>query len=213
MVNSIVWIEGIIGSGKSTLTKKISEAMNMRTIMEPVETNPYLELFYKDPKRWAFPMQIELLHRRYAMQKLAAFESLGECGYKGAILDRGLPGDRVFAKLHMLCGNMSEIEWKTYDRAYNIMACSLTPPSLLVFLDVDPRVALERVHARNRSAENGLPLQYLQDLQKGYYDLLVEIESGVHAWSRGMRVVKVPWNIDHQSEEKILDLIKNYRYL
>lgn len=208
MFGPIIWVEGIIGAGKTTLTKTLADTFNFRSVLEPVETNPYLERFYKEPKRWAFAMQIELLHRRFAMQKLAAYEATMAGGFAGSVLDRGLPGDRVFARLHMLAGNMDEIEWQTYERAYGIMACSLTPPSLLLFLDVEPEVALERVHARARKAEEGLPLQYLKDLRKGYLDLMVEIQSGTHAWSRGMEVMRIPWNVDHQPIDKLVSVLK-----
>jgi len=55
----IIWIEGGIGAGKTTLTEKMAKALNLRAIYEPVEGNPYLARFYEEPKRWAFPMQIE----------------------------------------------------------------------------------------------------------------------------------------------------------
>lgn len=203
----IIWIEGIIGAGKSTITSALSKALGLRPIHEPVDDNPYLERFYKEPKRWAFPMQIELLHRRYSMQKLAAFEATSAGGYQGAILDRGMPGDRVFAHMHMLAGNMAEVEWNTYELCYDIMVCSLIPPSLLIFLDVEPEVALERVRERARAAEDGLPLKYLQDLRKGYLDLLVQIEAGQHAWSRGMEVMRLAWNVDHQPADKLVEML------
>ena len=205
----ILWIEGIIGAGKTELTKKIAEALGLRPIFEPVDSNPYLESFYEDPKRWAFPMQIELLHRRYAMQKLAAYEATMNGGYKGAVLDRGLPGDRAFARLHRLSGNMSELNWQTYERAYDAMTCSLTPPSLLLFLDVEPETAHERVRNRARSAERSIPIKYLQDLRKGYMDLLVEIKSGQHAWSRGMEVMTIPWNSDNQPTDGLIDTLRH----
>lgn len=192
----IVWIEGIIGSGKTTLADKLAEALSFRPIHEPVETNPYLGVFYQDPKRWAYSMQLHLLAERYGLQKLAVGEALSGEVYRGVILDRGLPGDRVFAKLHAQAGNISELEFKTYERFYEIMACDLRPPSLIVFLDVDPRVAHQRVTRRARAAENGLPLEYLEQLHRGYLDLLAEIESGDHLWSRGMQVLRWPWNTD-----------------
>ena len=209
MSGSIIWVEGLIGSGKTTLTEKIAQTLNLRALYEPVEANPYLKIFYEDPKRWAFPMQIHLLHCRYALQKLAAYEATTTGGYAGAVIDRGLPGDRVFCRLHMLAGNISELEWQTYEKAYDIMTGSLTPPSLLLFLNVEPEVALERIKKRNRGAETSMTLDYLVRLRKGYLDLLVEIESGEHAWSRGMRVVQIPWNTDHQPIDKLIDILKH----
>jgi deoxyadenosine/deoxycytidine kinase len=209
MYGSVVWIGGLIAAGKTTLSQIIAESLNLRPLFEPVDSNPYLESFYQEPKRWAFPMQIHLLHCRYAMQKTAAFEATMNGGYKGAVLDRGMPGDRVFARLHMEAGNMSELEWKTYEKAYDIMVCSLIPPSVILYLDVEPEIAFERVKNRKRNAEVNMTLDYLRDLRKGYLDLLVEIESGNHAWSRGMEVIRVPWNVDNQSPDKIIEVLKH----
>jgi deoxyadenosine/deoxycytidine kinase len=209
MYGPVLWVEGIIGSGKTTLTENLAKNLGLRPIFEPVASNPYLDLFYKYPRRWAFPMQIELLHRRFAMQKLAAFEAATAGGFRGAILDRGLPGDRVFARLHMLADNMSQLEWETYERAYDIMTCSLTPPSLLIFLDIEPDVALQRIKTRARGAEVGIDRKYLEDLRRGYLDLMVEIDSGDHAWSRGMKVMRLAWNTDHQPTDALIEKLRH----
>jgi deoxyadenosine/deoxycytidine kinase len=208
----IIWVEGIIGSGKSTFSGWIADELKLRLIKEPVD-NDYLTIFYENPKRWAFPMQIDLLHKRYSLQQLAAYEAslaaVGESEYQGVVLDRGLPGDRVFARLHMLEGNISKVEWRTYTRAYETMTCSLIPPSLLIYLDVEPEVAMKRVQTRDRTFERaGVPIEYLEKLHRGYLDLLVEIESGQHTWSRGMEVMRVPWNTDHQPIDSIVDLLR-----
>ena len=100
--------------------------------------------------------------------------------------------------MHMMAGNIHELQWQSYEMFYNIMAGDLRPPSLILFLEVDPQVALDRIRKRARNVEVGISLEYLQDLRKGYLDLIAEIESGDHAWSRGMRVMRWPWNTDHQ---------------
>lgn len=208
----VLWVEGIISSGKSELSSRLGEALNMRVFFEPVDSNPYLSQFYEDPKRWAWPMQIHLMSERYRLQKAAVAEALNPASeYAGAILDRGLPGDRVFAALHTRAGNIHPLEWQTYNRHFDIMSEDLRPPSLVVFLDVDPRAAYERCKGRAREAEKvgtGVTLDYLQELSRGYYDLLAEIESGRHAWSRGMSVLRWPWNVDHQPIDRLLDEIR-----
>jgi deoxyadenosine/deoxycytidine kinase len=213
----VVWIEGIIGCGKTTLTRKISRELNFRAIYEPVNLE-LLEMFYKDQDRWAFAMQIDLLHRRFALQKLGSFESITG---KGVVMDRGLPGDRVFAKMLYEAGKINRIEWAIYERAYTIMSNSLIPPSLIVYMEVSPEEALNRIESRDRKAERGdlLPLAYLKELEKGYHNLLTEIESGVPSWSRGMEVLKLPWNTPEESADsnkrviKIINKLTPYRSL
>ena len=207
MSGSVVWIEGIIGSGKSTLTKAVADRLRLRPLYEPVDDNPLLAKFYNDPKKYAFPMQMLLMARRYAMQQLAAWEAVHGTDFKGAVVDRGLPGDRVFCKLHIAAGNIEPEFWDVYETFYKIMSLNLPTPSVLVFLDVEPEIAFERMQKRARAAENGVPLEYLRKLRRGYLDLMVEIESGQHAWARGMRVIRIPWNTDHLDPTPVINKI------
>jgi len=192
----LIWVEGLIGSGKSTFSREVGKRLDLRIIEEPVESNPYLEKFYLDQKKYAFGMQVYLLHQRYAMQQLASYEATGVGGAKGAILDRSLSGDRVFAKMHRDTGNIDPLDWETYEMAYNYMARSLLPPTLLIFLDVQPETAFERMKKRNRSAESGVPLDYLRSLRAGYQELLHEAESGLMPWSHAVRVSRMVWEPD-----------------
>ncbi|MGD9729315.1 MAG: deoxynucleoside kinase, partial [Nitrospiraceae bacterium] len=68
-------ISGLIGVGKSTFTTKLAEHLGYEPFYEPVDAadNPYLELFYKDPKTYAYPMQEFLKHRRFAAYQAAAW--------------------------------------------------------------------------------------------------------------------------------------------
>jgi len=192
----LIWVEGIIGAGKTTFAREIAKRLELRLIEEPVDDNPYLEPFYKDPKAHAFGMQVLLLHRRYAIQQLASLEATGIGGYQGAILDRSLSGDRVFAKLHLQEGNITELDWKTYEEAYMIMARTLLPPTLMVFLDIQPETAFARMQKRNREAEVGVPIEYLNKLQNGYQELLREAEHGLLPWAHAVRVCRIPWDTD-----------------
>jgi len=197
-----IFVEAIIGAGKTTFATEIAKRLHLRLIEEPVSDNPYLELFYKDPKKFAFSMQIYLLHRRYAAHQLAAYEALGFGGYEGAISDRSLPGDRVFAKLHVDAGNISEIDFKTYELATTIMARSLIPPSLMIYLDVQPETAFNRMKKRNRDAEAGVPLDYLIKLKAGYTELLNEAENGLLPWKNKTKILRLPWDFNIHDEKE-----------
>lgn len=209
----IIWVEGNIGAGKTTLSHILEKEFGFRGFYEPVDSNPYLQDFYEDPKRWAFPMQIEMLHRRYAIQQLAAFECTVYSDYHGAVIDRGLPGDRVFAKIHTDEGNISHREWDTYEKCYNIMTRSLTPPSLLIYLDVDPKECYYRARKRARDQESGVEDQefydYLFKLEKYYRSLIGQIEEGGHSWSAGIKVLEIDWNkpITENSIRFVIDRI------
>jgi len=205
---AMIWTEGIIASGKTTFVKGLAEYMGLRALFEPVTDNPLLEKFYAEmedraknpthePSRYAFAIQMHLMSRRHAMQQLGAWEDRhGE--YKGAVLDRGLPGDRVFCKLHIEEGNIEPGFWDVYEYFYDVMSLNMPTPNLIVYLDVEPETAFHRMCGRGRECEAKVPLSYLQKLHRGYLDLLSEIDSGAHRWSRGIKILRVPWNVDHQ---------------
>jgi deoxyadenosine/deoxycytidine kinase len=191
-----IWVEGIIGCGKTTFSREVGSRLGLRVIEEPVETNPYLELFYKDQKTHAFGMQMLLLARRYAMQQLASYECTPAGNLAGAILDRSLSGDRVFAKMHRDSGNISELDWQTYEEIHSIMARSLLPPTLLVYLDVQPQTAYERMKKRNRGAEVNVGIDYLTKLREYYKGLIAEAERGLLPWAHAIHVMHISADVD-----------------
>jgi len=192
----LIWVEGLIGCGKSTFTKEIGQRLNLRIVEEPVAGNPYLGKFYQDHKKYAFGMQMFLLHQRYAMQQLASYEATGIGNFQGAILDRSLAGDRVFAKMLMKDGLIDTLDWETYEMSYNIMARSLLPPTLLIFLDVQPETAYERMKNRNRAEETGVPIEYLIKLRHAYNELLQEAETSLLPWAHSVRISRLLWEPD-----------------
>ena len=207
MSGAVIWVEGLIGAGKSTLAQKLSGLLDYRAFHEPVDSD-YLDKFYKDPKKYAFEFQMRQIVRRRKIHKLAISEA-NHTEYQGSILDRGLPGDRVFAKLHRFAGNITEEQWFTYELLFDEMIAEIRPPALLVFLDVQPDIAMERVKNRNRGAESGLTLEYLVTLRHGYLDLLAEIEGRLNRWSDGIEIMRVPWNIDNQETGPLAARIKD----
>lgn len=190
----LLWVEAIIGAGKTTFCREIGQRLGLRVVEEPADDNPYLKKFYDDPKKYAFPMQMHLLNKRKLMQQLAAIEATGIGGNRGAILDRSISGDRVFAKLHMKVGNIDPDFWQIYEDSYLDACTSLMPPTKLIFLDVQPETAYERMKARNREAEVKVPLSYLRDLRTGYQELLHEAETGLLPWAHAVKVTRLIWD-------------------
>src|SRR5690606_28405996 len=57
-------IEGNIGVGKTTLAQKMAQDFNAKTILERIADNPFLPKFYKEPERYAFPLEMSFLANR-----------------------------------------------------------------------------------------------------------------------------------------------------
>ncbi|MGB1027263.1 MAG: deoxynucleoside kinase, partial [Rhodospirillaceae bacterium] len=84
---------GTIGAGKSVLCRNLAQKYNLKEFTEPVETNPYLDDFYRDMKGTSFQMQLYLLLERFKQQKM-----IENCP-GGVVQDRSMYCAKVFAKM------------------------------------------------------------------------------------------------------------------
>ena len=193
----LIIIEGNIGVGKSTLSKKLAEEYDFKLFEEGADTNKefveYLNLYYKDPKRYALEMQFWLMSTRFR-QHQEALRHIHTTG-QTCIMDRSIYGDTVFAKRNFLDGNISQLGYDSYLKHRDVMLQFLMVPQLTLYLDADPKTCLDRVNMRNRTSESGIPLEYLQGINDLYQELLVELED------KGSHVKRIDWSqfkeIDH----------------
>ena len=110
-------VEGVIGAGKTSLTRKLKEKLNAELILEQFEANPFLEKFYSDRKRFAFQTQMFFLINRYKQQEQLNQENLFT---EYIVSDYIFEKDRVFAYL-----NLSGEELKLYESIFPLLARSL----------------------------------------------------------------------------------------
>lgn len=167
---SFIGITGLIGSGKTELATELSKFLNLPVFHEDVSGNPYLEIFYKDKSKYAFPLQIWLLQNRYKQHQLIQWQN------NGGIQDRSIYEDKIFAKMLYEDGKMSQLDYQTYLDMFSVVENSMKRPTMLIFLDVSPKTALERIITRGRPMEiTGITLEYLQHLHSAYKKFIDEI--------------------------------------
>lgn len=160
----IINIAGLIGAGKSTLVNKLS--LNGYSLFEePVDNNPFLSDYYKDPARWSFTLQVFYLWERYKQIQEAHMMSLrGET----ILLDSSLYSDFAFAILQHREHYFTDSEYKTYLNMHKIIASQTAYPDIFIWLDVTPEQALERIKKRSRDCELNIPIEYLRNLNNAY---------------------------------------------
>jgi deoxyadenosine/deoxycytidine kinase len=197
----LVYLEGNIGSGKSTAAKEMAKRLKLRMYQEPVDPD-FLDAFYKDMKRYSFAFQVCKLHERWALQMSAAAETMLNEEYCGALLDRSLWGDFVFATKLYHDGLMDEHEYRIYRMAVRNMMLVLFPPTIIMYLNAQPDTCFERIRKRDRPQERGITLEYLQGIHKGYLDLIKQSKSGRFPWSHAVEVLVIPWDPETVTEQQ-----------
>jgi deoxyadenosine/deoxycytidine kinase len=153
-------IEGPIGVGKTTLSKLLSGHLGADTLHEVVEENPFLPLFYQDPLRYGFKVQVFFLLSRYK-QLLPLSQP--------ALFSRGIVADYLFDKDAIFAAmNLSGAEWDLYNEIYSTLAPKIPAPDLTIYLRAPVEVLLGRIKRRGRSFEQDMQGEYLGRLSHFY---------------------------------------------
>jgi deoxyguanosine kinase len=153
-------IEGVIGVGKTSLTKLLAQQSDARLVLEQFEENPFLERFYSDRDRWAFQTQLSFLASRFRQQ-----QSLGgrDLFHRHVISDYTFDKDRVFARL-----NLSGDELALYETMFNIMQPTTPVPDLIVYLQASTDRLMANIQRRGRSYEKEMDRSYIENLGQAY---------------------------------------------
>ena len=173
-----ICVLGTIGSGKTTLTHALSEVIKEREgkcfeLLEPVGNNPFLKLYYHDPNKYAFAMQIYMLNKRLEQQRIA--QDLAMSGIS-SVQDSSLFGDTCFVEMLNKDGILSDLEVDLYSELFLNMTREVMYPSLIVYLDCDADKAKSRILKRGRDCEKDIPIEYLLRLNQEIKTLCNEFE-------------------------------------
>jgi deoxyadenosine/deoxycytidine kinase len=165
MTKRLIIVAGNIGVGKTSLAERLSERLGWRCAFESVADNPYLADFYTDMRQWSFHLQIFFLGHR-AQQYLEMASDL-----QSVIFDRTIYEDAyIFARALHHMGNVSERDYQSYRRVFDLITSQLPSPDLLIYLKAPVPVLMKRIQSRARSIETGITSEYLSLLETFYDD-------------------------------------------
>ena len=157
MQHRYIAVEGPIGAGKTTLVKMLANDLSAEAIFEPTEKNPFLANFYKDRSTHAFKTQIFFLLNRYQQQlDLKKITAPIICDYTFA-------KDRIFAKV-----NLSAEEQVLYEKIFSLLHAELQKPDMVIYMQAQPRVLLDRIRKRGLAYERPITEEYLGELTNAY---------------------------------------------
>ncbi len=153
-------VEGPIGVGKTSLSKRLAARYDAELKLEVVEENPFLAPFYENPAAFAFQVQVFFLLSRF--KQLSALN-------QGELWGQGVVGDYLFAKDFIFAAmNLKDDEFSLYNDLYVHLSPRLPTPDLTVYLRAEPDVLLRRIEQRGRPFERSMQAEYLAELTRRY---------------------------------------------
>ncbi|MEJ2758526.1 MAG: deoxynucleoside kinase [Anaerolineales bacterium] len=156
-------IEGVIGVGKTTLARMLQPRFEADLQLEVFEENPFLADFYSDRERYAFQTQIFFLLSRYHQQRRSVREVL-DSG-RNLLTDYTFAKDSLFARI-----NLEGDELDMYDKVHEALGEKIRLPDLIVYLQAETNVLMQRIAMRDRSYERNMESDYIEALNQAYND-------------------------------------------
>ncbi|MEN8226287.1 MAG: deoxynucleoside kinase [Bacteroidota bacterium] len=190
-------IEGNIGAGKTCLSRMIAEQFNGKLILEQFEDNSFLPKFYKEPDKYAFPLEMSFLAERYQQLKeqLTSQDLFKTFTISDYLFNKSL----IFAR-----NNLQADEFSLFSKMFSIINEFLPKPELLVYLYLDVSKLQRNIRRRGRTYEQEIEDTYLENIQNGYFDHIKKLT--------GLRILVVDTNnidfVNNNSDyESLLALI------
>ncbi|NOX86009.1 MAG: deoxynucleoside kinase [Chlorobi bacterium] len=162
---NFIAIEGNIGAGKTTLASRIAHDFNAKLILEQFEDNPFLPKFYKEPDKYAFPLEMSFLAARFQQLK-------DELGARDLFKSFTVSDYFIIKSLIFARKTLAEDEYTLYTRFFNIIYNQLPRPDLLVYLHLEVPKLQNNIRLRGRPYEQEITDEYLDKIQSGYFDFI-----------------------------------------
>ncbi|MBA3648770.1 MAG: deoxynucleoside kinase [Chitinophagales bacterium] len=163
MPYNFITIEGNIGAGKTSLATMLANDLNGNLILEQYADNPFLPSFYKNPKQFAFPLELFFMAERY--QQLKDLQSSSNLFQSFTVSDYLFAKSILFARV-----NLEPEEFKLFQRLVKVISFPFREPDLLLYLHLPVELLLKNISKRGRDYEKNISANYLLKIQKAYFD-------------------------------------------
>lgn len=159
-MSQYIVIEGVIGVGKTTLTRLLARPFKAQVVLEVVEENPFLSDFYDDRARYAFQTQTFFTLSRFKQQTGVVAPTIGRTN---------VLSDYLFAKNEIFARqNLSSDELELFNQLYQTLNERVPKPDLVVYLQADVDTLMARIALRDRPFERDMDRQYIAELRAAY---------------------------------------------
>jgi deoxyadenosine kinase len=143
-------------------------------------------------------MQLWLLNQRFEQQQQIVWRK------EGAVQDRSIYEDTVFAAMLTRSGHISQRDFQTYLDTFKNMSKFMSHPNMLIYLNVSPEISMARIKERGRACEKGITLEYLTRLHEAYTSFIQHI-------SKTVKVIQVDWTTFQSPEVMAKKIYEKYK--
>lgn len=160
---NLIAVEGNIGAGKTSFCNRIAEDFNCQLILESFEDNPFLQQFYQNPERYAFPVELFFMTERH--------KQLQKGLLKPNLFKQGTIADYFFLKTLLFArNNLKSEEHRLFSRIFHVLNAPFPKPDLLVYLHRSVNNLRINIDKRGRDYEKDITDEYLQKIQNTYFE-------------------------------------------
>jgi deoxyadenosine/deoxycytidine kinase len=152
-------VEGPICAGKTALAQRLAQTLRTGELLDTPRDNPFLDRFYREPARYALPVQLAFLNQRAA--RMPAWQSALLAGQR-MVSDFLFAKNRVYAELTLPADELT---------LYDAVAARVPHPQrtdLVIALQATPSLLRERIARRGAPGEGSIDETYLQRLADAY---------------------------------------------
>lgn len=160
-------ITGNIGSGSTTLCKKLAEYFSFEVNYSNAHNDPFLSQFY-DSNKFAFQSQMYILLQSLKKNKNLKYDSNIFQDY--TIYEH----NQVYAKTMLESNLLNDLEYDMLNDVFDMNLQQIHKPELLIYLKVDTKVSYRRIVKRGRNNEKSISIAWLEKLEKKYQEFITE---------------------------------------
>ncbi len=159
-MSKYIVIEGPIGVGKTTLAKKIAHSLHYEVLLETFSDNPFLINFYNNQKEFALATQLQFLLNRskvFSRKRKDFFAS------NQIVSDFLMKKDKLFAEIIL-----AQEELSLYRQISSKLDFYDPKPDLVIYLQADINILLNRIQKRGEIYEYQITSEYLGAIVNAY---------------------------------------------
>lgn len=162
---NFIAVEGPIGVGKTTLTRRLAESLDYQTLLEHADENPFLERFYKNRRQAALATQLYFLFQRaQQLDELKQTDMFAPAKVSDFLIQK----DRLFAK-----ANLDPDEMALYQKVYDQLTLDAPVPDLVIYLQAPADVLMARIQQRGIPYERRVERAYLEQINETYSEFFL----------------------------------------